>query len=227
MPPRRRLQPRPPTVESDTFNRTRNESMNPRGWRKIGLHGLLAASLVAWLLTSQPLQAHPMGNFAICHYTRLQPNAGNLRLRYILDLAEIPTFAEKALLDRNRDGVISAEEKAAYLDRKTPELLAGLSLIVGEQAVPLRQATGEVRLSPGAGGLNTLQIMLDIEAALPSLTGPCQVVFRDRNYEARAGWKEIIAVAGPGVVLRNSSVPAIDRSRELTDYPPDQVPPQD
>ena len=33
-----------------------------------------------------------MGNFSVNHYARLTPVEGGLRIRYVLDLAEIPTF---------------------------------------------------------------------------------------------------------------------------------------
>ncbi len=38
------------------------------------------------------VQAHPLGNFAINHLARLQPESGRLRVHYVLDIAEIPTF---------------------------------------------------------------------------------------------------------------------------------------
>jgi ABC-type nickel/cobalt efflux system permease component RcnA len=147
-------------------------------------------------------------------------------VRYLLDLAEIPTVGEKQRLDRDGDGVVSADEKAAYLAAKTPQLLAGLSLLVNDQLVPLQVQVSDLQLSAGAGGLETLKIRLDLKAALPPGDGPATVVFRDRNYATRAGWKEIVAVAGSSVTLRDASVPSADRSQELTDYPPDLVPPQ-
>jgi len=52
--------------------------------------------------------------------------------------------------------------------------------------------------------------------------------YRDDNYPGRAGWKEIVAVDGSGAALVSSSVPASDRSQELTNYPTDMLhsPPQ-
>ena len=47
--------------------------------------------------------AHPMGNFSISHYTAIQIEPDTVRLRYLVDLAEIPTFQalqESALLHR-------------------------------------------------------------------------------------------------------------------------------
>lgn len=36
--------------------------------------------------------SHPMGNFSVNHYTRLEPGAEGLVIRYTLDLAEVPTL---------------------------------------------------------------------------------------------------------------------------------------
>src|SRR5262245_24112308 len=116
---------------------------------------LLAVGL--GLLVGQTVHAHPMGNFAICHYTRLLAQRDRLHVRYILDLAEIPTVGEKKAIDRDKDGKISADEKAAYLAAKTPELLAGLSLLVNGQPVLLRSGSGEVVFTLGAAGLDTMK----------------------------------------------------------------------
>jgi nickel/cobalt transporter (NicO) family protein len=38
------------------------------------------------------LSAHPMGNFSVSHYARIEVNGGGAEIRYVLDLAEIPSF---------------------------------------------------------------------------------------------------------------------------------------
>ena len=38
------------------------------------------------------LWAHPMGNFSVSHYSRIEVTGGGAAIRYVLDLAEIPTF---------------------------------------------------------------------------------------------------------------------------------------
>ena len=48
----------------------------------------LSLLLIAAALTF----AHPMGNFSVSHYAKLQPSAKGVELEYVLDLAEIPTF---------------------------------------------------------------------------------------------------------------------------------------
>ena len=52
--------------------------------------------------------------------------------------------------------------------------------------------------------------------------------YTDKNYPGHTGWKEITALAAAGSLLR-SSVPATDRSGELSNYPTDLLtsPPQD
>jgi ABC-type nickel/cobalt efflux system permease component RcnA len=184
------------------------------------------AALTAWSLAAPAARAHPLGNFAICHYTRLQAGEDKIRLRHVLDMAEVPAVAEKALLDADADGVVGPGEERAYLAAAAPRLVAGLTLTVNGRAAPLRRVAAAVRLSPGAGGLDTLRIILDLEAPLPP-GGPWAVAFRDRNYEGRAGWKEVVVAGGAGAEVRQSSAPATDRSRELTAYPPDAIPPQD
>jgi ABC-type nickel/cobalt efflux system permease component RcnA len=183
-------------------------------------------ALATLCLSAPALRAHPMGNFAICHYACVRADADALRVRFVLDLAEIPTVGEKRLLDRDGDGAVSPEEEAEYLREREAELLAGLALEVNGVRLPLRREGAAAKLFPGAGGLETLRLTFDLSAAWPGGKPGGAVVYRDSTYEARAGWKEVIAVAGAGMVLEGSSVPAADRSRELTEYPPSDIPPQ-
>jgi hypothetical protein len=63
---------------------------------------------------------------------------------------------------------------------------------------------------PGAGGLPTLKLGLRYRAPLtplPAATGH-QLSYRDSNFPGRVGWQEIIAVAGPGITVVQSTVPA-------------------
>jgi hypothetical protein len=38
------------------------------------------------------LRAHPMGNFSVNHYARIEPGAQGVEILYVLDLAEVPAF---------------------------------------------------------------------------------------------------------------------------------------
>lgn len=194
-----------------------------RIWRRdrfasgLALFGVLAAG---------PAGAHPMGNFAICHYTRLEAQRNGLHLRYVLDMAEIPTVTEKQIIDSDHDGVVSAAEKAAFLTMKESELRSGLALTIDGKPVSLQPLGSDLRFAPGAGGLETLKIVLDWQANVPANRQTYTVAYRDANYATRTGWKEIVAVPGPGAALEGASVPATDRSKELSVYPSDVIPPQ-
>ena len=78
--------------------------------------------LVAWLLVIAPrdVLAHPMGNFSISHFAGLHVELGEVELRYILDLAEIPTIQEIQAA-----GIVAAPDDPrviAYLESKAEAL---------------------------------------------------------------------------------------------------------
>ncbi|HXI17928.1 MAG TPA: nickel transporter, partial [Chloroflexota bacterium] len=66
----------------------------------------LAVGLGAVLLALAPaaVLAHPLGNFTINHYSRIELTPERLRVRYALDMAEIPTFQAMSTLDANANG---------------------------------------------------------------------------------------------------------------------------
>jgi ABC-type nickel/cobalt efflux system permease component RcnA len=189
------------------------------------LAGLLALLL---LIAPDSASAHPMGNFSISHYTAIRVEPDGVRLRYVLDLAEIPTFqalqAEGLSAESEHPGV------RAYLARAVETLADGLTVELDGRRLPLRSEGAELLFPPGAGGLPTLKLGVVYRTALPRGDGASTAVlaYRDGNYPERAGWKEIVATAAPGVTLVGSTVPEHDRSRELSDYPTDpaETPPQ-
>lgn len=187
-----------------------------------------ASALVAALvLVAPPVMAHPLGNFSISHYSGFRLEERSVELHYILDLAEIPTFQEI-----QETGVVPDPDHpsvAAYARGKAEALKAGLHADVGERRLAFEPQATQVIFPPGAGGLPTLKIGIRYRAALPE-DGPLATLsYRDTNYGDRAGWKEIVATRGPGIVFIESSVPETDRSRQLADYPADLLnsPPQD
>jgi len=172
--------------------------------------------------------AHPLGNFSISQYTAIRIGRDAIELRYVIDMAEIPTFQEI------QDTAIVPEaghvSLGPYLTRKAETLKDGLRLEVDDQALPLRTESRDVIFPPGAGGLPTMKLGVVYRAALPPGRGQgARLYYRDGNYADRAGWKEIIAVTGPGATIVNASVPERDRSDQLSNYPVDLLdsPPQD
>ena len=51
-------------------------------------------ALVWMLVSSAVCFAHPMGNFSINHYSGIHIDRDAIEVRYIIDIAEIPTYQE-------------------------------------------------------------------------------------------------------------------------------------
>ncbi len=195
-------------------------------FRRVTLVGLL---MVAFLTAPYLIYAHPMGNFSISRYASIEVKQEVIQLRYLIDMAEIPTFQEI-----QETGIIPEPEHASlggYTTRKAESLKSGLLLEMNGQPLRLRVESKAVIFSPGAGGLPTMKLGIlysaPLDGAVPS--GPNRLRYRDDNFPGRAGWKEVVAVEGPEIVFVSSSVPDKDRSSGLTDYPTDLLnsPPQD
>jgi len=177
--------------------------------------------------------AHPMGNFSVNHYAKITLENDLIRIRYFIDLAEIPTYQElqnagisTTAIDPNAAAVIG------YVAGRGAELGRGLVLDVNGKPVQLRLVSSGVIFPPGAGGLPTMKMGFVFEAAYPSgaSTGDerqFNIQYADGNYPGHAGWKEIVAAASSGSLVR-STVSATDRSGELSNYPTDLLtsPPQ-
>jgi ABC-type nickel/cobalt efflux system permease component RcnA len=184
------------------------------------LRALLAA-LVLVLLFPTNAAAHPLGNFTINQYSRLELGRETVQLRYIVDMAEIPAFQELRGMDQNGSGAVEDDEKQTYLTRVAPELINNLQLREGESALALRTVAQEISTPVGQGGLLTLRIVLDLEATRITADSERPFSYRSDNYVNRLGWREIIAVPLAGVDLRDSTAATEDRSDQLRNYPTD------
>jgi ABC-type nickel/cobalt efflux system permease component RcnA len=169
-----------------------------------------------------------MGNFSVNHYTRLTPSAKGMEVRYVLDLAEVPTYT---LL---RDWKLDAKSPQTDLDSKAQEQAQNWALnLYFHRALKvftpkLRKAA--VKISDGAGGLYVARVEMTFD--VPDATSPLE--YEDRNFEDRAGWKEIVIRTDErtderGVQILSASQSDQEASKELTEYPdnPTLAPPQD
>jgi nickel/cobalt exporter len=183
----------------------------------------LAFALVASLIPREA-QAHPLGNFTINHYSRLEFADEKARIDYVLDVAEIPTFQQKEQLDASEDGQLSDAEARAYLDAKLPSLVENLHLSVGQEALPLRVLDSSAAYRPGQGGLPILRIEARLLAELPkNWEDNGAGYYTDRNYKDHLGWREIVVQGGPGVAIKSSTAPSAGVSDELRKYPSDML----
>jgi nickel/cobalt transporter (NicO) family protein len=121
--------------------------------------------------------AHPLGNFTINRFSRVEVSGPRVYVRYVLDLAEIPTF---------QAGHIDAQAYAARIARNARLELDGRPAAL----VPLRTALAHPL---GAGGLHTTRLEVILRG--PLLHGTTHVTYRDGNYSDRIGWKEIVVGA--------------------------------
>jgi len=176
------------------------------------------------LSPSQRAEAHPLGNFTINHYSRLEFADEKAHIDYVLDVAEIPTFQRKRQLDPNGDGKLSDAEARSYLDAELLSLVENLQLRVGEKVVPLRLLDSSATYRPGQGGLPILRIEARLLAELPkNWEDNGAGYYTDRNYKDHLGWCEIVVQGGPGVAIKRSTAPSAGVSDELRKYPSDML----
>src|SRR3984957_12560705 len=169
--------------------------------------------------------AHPMGNFSINHYAKIKIDRGSVEIRYLIDMAEIPTFQEI----RQFDITPAAGDPSAsrYITKQEQVLKEGIALQSDGHAVWLNSVSRQLTFADGAGGLPTMKLGFLFRGKLDNAACAHQLSYLDNNFLGRAGWKEIV-VRGEGVALLSSSASAIDRSQELTNYSSDALnsPPQ-
>ncbi|PYO22104.1 MAG: hypothetical protein DMD88_07660, partial [Candidatus Rokuibacteriota bacterium] len=55
---------------------------------------LIGLALAGFMVLPRAGLAHPLGNFSVNRYAGLRLGADGVELRYIVDMAEIPTFQE-------------------------------------------------------------------------------------------------------------------------------------
>jgi ABC-type nickel/cobalt efflux system permease component RcnA len=148
--------------------------------------------LVAFFAFAATASAHPLGNFSINHLAVVSTGGGDVRVHYVLDQAEIPTFQERGL------------SEAAVLARKRDEVRRHLSASADGRPLALAISPGSLVHRPGQGGLPTTRVELDLVGrADPRST----VRVADGTFPGRVGWKAVLAAGQQ------------DPTRRLTTYP--------
>ncbi len=171
-----------------------------------------------------------MGNFSINHYSGIHIDRDAIEVRYIIDIAEIPTYQEiqnAGIVARVGDATLRP-----YLAQQSVAWEKGLRLEINGDAVKLTAGKPSVIFPPGAGGLPTMKIGVVYRGRVTDAAtkhGQIRLHYFDGNYEGHAGWKEIVVTAGSGVTLEGPQPFNVDRSAQLTDYPTNLLnsPPQD
>ena len=187
--------------------------------------GLVVGMLVA---LAQVCLAHPMGNFSINHYAGIHVERDAVEVRYIVDLAEIPTYQE--IQDAGIVAQVGDASLPAYLAKQAAAWMKNLAVQVNGDPVRVVAVSEKVIFPPGAGGLPTMKIGVVYRGAVRARSsGAMRLRYADANFPGHAGWKEIVVTAGSGVTLEGGHQYKLDRSGQLTNYPTDLLssPPQD
>jgi nickel/cobalt transporter (NicO) family protein len=150
---------------------------------------LIALSL--FFVLAPPASAHPLGNFTVNRFARVEAAGDRVYVRYVLDLAEIPTFQDRGT------------PAGAHVQR----IRHGLRLSVEGRPAPLTPVARALAHPRGAGGLRTTR--LEVIFRGPRIEADASVDLRDTTYADRIGWKEIVVGDAPS------------RSHELRAYPKD------
>jgi hypothetical protein len=130
--------------------------------RRLAMLGLAGA--LAFAVT--PVAAHPLGNFTISHYAALEVGRTDVSVRYVIDMAEIPTFQEM-----QETGLVAQDghpSVASWAAAKAEALARGLRLEVGERGLTLSVVSHQTIFPAGAGGLPTLKLGVVYRAPLPA-----------------------------------------------------------
>jgi ABC-type nickel/cobalt efflux system permease component RcnA len=149
-------------------------------------------AIAALLVLAPAASAHPLGNFSVNHIAVVSSSHGEVRVHYVLDQAEIPTFQERGT------------PPDTVLARKRAEIVRGVSAFADGRPIALTAADGTIAHRPGQGGLPTTRVELDLAGrAAPRST----VRVADRTFPGRVGWKGVLAAGQQ------------DPTRGLTVYP--------
>ena len=205
---------------------------------RLALAPLLATlALLPSLWRPDPAAAHPLGNFTVNRYSRLELSPDALRVRYVLDAAEIPTFQAMPEIDANGDGRVTGAEREAYAAKQVARIAGNLRLTLDGAALPLRPtAAGELELLPGQAGLQTMRLSAWLEApgagavlrrGAGGAGGALLLEYGDGNEPEKIGWREIV-VRADGVTVGapaggTAGVPTNDVADELRRYPEDML----
>ncbi|MDQ2817129.1 MAG: hypothetical protein M3T49_02805 [Candidatus Eremiobacteraeota bacterium] len=163
-----------------------------------------AAWAIALSLAGPRAQAHPLGNFTVNHLTKVAIHGDAMQLRYVLDVAEIPTFQIVRALDR--DAKPSAAQLRGWASSEVGAIQSGLSVEQDGRTLALRPRAVRVSTRPGAGGLALLYLVADFDVRLRA-GSMRHIGIADKTFAERIGWKDIVVA------------PASEPTAELQRYP--------
>ncbi len=169
--------------------------------------------------------AHPLGNFTINHFSRLEVGASLVRVRYVVDMAEIPAFQALQAVDADGDRRTSEAELNDYAAHAVAQYAEGLIITVDGARVPLEETSKRLTMPEGVGGLRTLRLECEFvgQFSPQAQRAPRRLRFEDTNYNNRTGWRETVVAPAPGVAVFDSTAFGNALTDELKAYPSDML----
>lgn len=182
------------------------------------LRRFAAAFCLAACALASPVRAHPIVSTDINRHVTLRVTDERFEIRYIYELLEIAAIKTARAWDADGNGSTSDVERDAYAASLGKELSVHLRVTLDGTPVPLVLDALRWELGEGAMGLSTWKLIVRFTGRLPVAAPTGMLAYRDELQPAETGWKEVILMAGGLTGIARSSVPAHDRSYELTDY---------
>lgn len=161
--------------------------------------------------------AHPLGNFTTNAAVRVVFGQDQTQVRYVLDLAEIPTVQARQRLDVNGDDDVTDDEADAYALERCSEVGPLLTVEIDGVRETLQLAPISIDFPEGQAGLLTTRIVCDGVADV-GVDRPSEVLIRDDNGLDRVGWREI-TITGDRVRIQSSDAPDMSSTQLLRMYP--------
>ena len=151
---------------------------------------LVVLVAAAALLAPAVASAHPLGNFTINRFARVEVAGHQLYVRYVLDIAEIPTYQAR------QDGV----DPAVYARR----LARGLHVTVDGRPVALQPIGTRARI-PARRRRPAHDAARGDPPGTDGRRHRVGRVVHDTNYAGRIGWKEIVVGSTTHSVSRRAA----------------------
>ena len=115
----------------------------------------LLLALVALAVAVPAAGAHPLGNFTVNQYARIQVAPAGVDVHFVLDQAEIPTLQMVQAHDSNGSGKLEGAELTAVRDQLVRDITGHIALTMAGRPVRLAVTGATLALPKGQGGLAT------------------------------------------------------------------------
>ena len=183
----------------------------------------LAALLitVVSLLVPAAASAHPLGNFTVNQYARVEVAPDRVGVFFVLDQAEIPTFKLVQRYDADGDGTIAGAELTAARDALVGEIAPKLRLTVDGTPAPLSRESATLAFPTGQAGLRTTRLELHLRATGAVVDARTTIGYSTTFATDRIGWREVVVARAAGAAIESASTGTVDRTNALRSYPKD------